>query len=57
MSTSGASVRVYTGNSNEPAYVFNIPVDTSGRYWTVFTYNSKTRKITPVNVVGSSVVK
>lgn len=56
MSTSGASVRVYTGNSNEPAYVFNIPVDTTGRYWTVFTYNAGSRKITPVNVVGTSVV-
>lgn len=57
MSTSGASVRVYTGNSNVPAYVFNIPLDTTGRYWTVFSYNSKTRKITPVNVVGNSVVR
>ncbi len=57
MSTSGASVRVYTGNSNEPAYVFNIPLDTTGSYWTVFSYNSKTRKITPVNVVGNSVVR
>ncbi len=56
MSTSGASVRVYTGNTNEPAYVFNIPVDTAGCYWTVFTYNAGTRKITPVNVVGNAIV-
>ena len=55
MCESGASVKVYNGVTNEPQYVFNIPTDQSGRYWTVFTYNSKTRKITPVNVVGSSI--
>ena len=55
MSESGASVKVYTGNTNEPQYVFNIPINKSGRYWTVFKYNSKTRKITPVNIVGENV--
>ena len=57
MSTSGASVRVYTGSNNEPAYVFNIPTDASGKIWTVFRYNSKTRKITPINVVGNALIK
>lgn len=56
MSESGASVKVYTGNTNEPQYVFNIPINQSGRYWTVFTYNSKTRRIIPVNIVGGNVV-
>lgn len=55
LSESGASVKVYTGNMNEPQYVFNIPINQSGRYWTVFKYNSKTRKITPVNIVGDNV--
>lgn len=55
MSESGASIKVYSGDANEPKYVFNIPTDQTGRYWTVFTYNSKTRKITPVNVVGNGI--
>lgn len=57
MSESGASVKVYTDNTNEPQYVFNIPINKSGRYWTVFKYNSKTRKITPVNIVGNDAVQ
>lgn len=57
MSESGASVKVYTGNTNEPQYVFNIPINQSGRYWTVFTYDSKTRKITPVNIVDDNVAQ
>lgn len=55
MSTSNASVSVYNGASNEPAYTFNVPLE-SGLYWTVFTYDSNKRKITPVNVVGNRVV-
>lgn len=57
MSESGASIKVYSGDANEPKYVFNIPTDQTGRYWTVFTYNSKTRKITPVNVVGNNILQ
>lgn len=54
LADSGASVRVYTGNSNEPEYVFNIPMDASGlHYWTVFTYDSRTRKTTPVNFLSN----
>lgn len=55
MSTSGATVKVYTGASNEPEYVFNIPMNQSGRYWTVFKYDSKTKEIVPINIVGSDV--
>lgn len=52
LTESGASVRVYTGYSNEPEYVFNVPMKASAqKYWTVFTYDSRTRKITPVNIV------
>lgn len=53
--TSGATVKVYNGNSNEPAYVFSVPLTGDGRYWTVFKYNSKTRRVTPVNIVSTSV--
>ena len=53
--TSGATVKVYNGNSNEPAYVFSVPLTGDGRYWTVFKYNSKTRRVTPVNIVSASV--
>lgn len=56
MQTSGAYVQVYSGNSNEPSYTFNVPLQ-DGLYWTVFSYNSKTRKITPINVVGNSVAE
>lgn len=54
LTESGASVRVYTGYSNEPEYVFNIPMKASAqKYWTVFTYDSRTRKVTPVNIVSN----
>lgn len=32
--TSGATVKVYNGNSNEPAFVFSVPLTGDGRYWT-----------------------
>lgn len=57
LSTSGASVKVYTGDNNEPAYVFNVPANQAGYYWTVFTYNSKTKKISPINSIGSNVIR
>jgi uncharacterized protein YfaP (DUF2135 family) len=53
--SSGATVKVFNGNSNEPAYVFPIPLTGAGRYWTVFKYDSKTRRVTPINIVGNSV--
>lgn len=55
MSTSGAYVQVYNENNNEPSYTFNVPVQ-EGRYWTVFTYNTVSKKITPINAVGNSVI-
>ncbi len=57
ITSSGASVEVYMGNNNEPAYVFNVPTTGSGIYWTVFSYNSKTKRVTPINYVGSTVKK
>jgi len=52
---SGATVKVFNGNSNEPAYVFSVPLTGNGRYWSVFTYDSKTRRVKPINIVSSSV--
>ena len=52
---SGATVKVFNGNSNEPAYVFSVPLTGNGRYWTVFKYDSQKRRVTPINIVGSSV--
>lgn len=52
---SGATVKVFNGNSNEPAYVFSVPLLGTGRYWTVFKYDSKTRRIAPINSVSNSV--
>ena len=55
INTSAATVKVFTGNSNEPAYVFAVPLSGNGRYWTVFEYDSKPRRVNPINIVGSSV--
>lgn len=57
MTVSGATVTVYSGNNNEPDYVFSIPVEGNGRYWTVFKYNTVTRSITPVNIISSGVAQ
>ena len=53
--SSGATVKVFNGNSNEPAYVFSVSLTGDGRYWTVFTYDSKTRRVKPVNIVSNLV--
>jgi len=50
-----ASVKIYEEGSNQASYVFNIPNDINERYWTVFTYDPKTGKILPVNVVSSKI--
>ena len=42
-------------NPIEGEYVFSVPLTGDGRYWTVFKYNSKTRRVTPVNIVSASV--
>jgi uncharacterized repeat protein (TIGR02543 family) len=55
ISTSGAYVQVYNGTSSVPFYVFNVPQG-SGRYWTVFRYNSTTQTITPINTIASQPV-
>ncbi len=56
ITSSGATVKVFTGNSNEPAYTFSVPLTGNGGYWNVFTYNSRTRRVTPVNTVSTSPV-
>lgn len=53
--SSGATVKVFNGNNNDPAYVFSIPLTGIGTYWTVFTYDSKTRRVNPINIVSNSV--
>ena len=45
---SGALVQIYMGNSSMPDYVFYAP-QTSGYYWVVFKYDSRTGRVTPVN--------
>ncbi|MDR1690061.1 MAG: carboxypeptidase regulatory-like domain-containing protein, partial [Clostridiales bacterium] len=57
ISASNATVTVYVGNNNTPSNVFSVPKTNTGRYWTVFRYvfNSSTRTIVPVNIVGNAV--
>ncbi len=47
---SGATVSVYLENSAAPAYVFNVPAE-SGYYWEVFSYDSTSQILTPINRV------
>lgn len=63
MANSGAYVEIYQGESNVATYRFNVP-NSEGTLWTVFSYNSNTGEITPINTmdyeeypnyVGSSV--
>lgn len=51
----GAVVRVYTGGTAHPAYTFHVPYGT-GRYWTVFTYNSSTGRIQAIHEIASGVL-
>lgn len=48
LSKSGATVQVYIGASNKPAYTFNVPKQ-KGTLWKVFEYDSVTKKIKPIN--------
>ena len=50
LANSGAKVEVYLGNSSVAAYVAYVP-DDPGTLWTVFSYNSVTGMITPINAV------
>lgn len=47
---SGAFVSVYLENSLTPSYVFYVPMD-RGYYWEVFSYDSTTHRLTPINQV------
>lgn len=47
---SGASVSVYLESSLTPSYVFYVPME-SGYYWEVFSYDSTTHRLTPINQV------
>ncbi|MGN0325717.1 MAG: carboxypeptidase regulatory-like domain-containing protein [Lachnospiraceae bacterium] len=50
LSVSGATVQVYTENTGVPTYTFYVPGE-DGYYWDVFTYDSRTRVLTPVNQI------
>lgn len=45
---SGATVQVYLENSTIPSYVFYVP-NLNGYYWEVFTYDSRTKQLLPIN--------
>jgi len=55
INTSNATVKVYTGIKDEPAYIFEVPNNsTNFKIWKVFTYDSETRKVTMINEFQSS---
>lgn len=55
INTSNATVKVYTGIKNEPAYIFEVPNNsTNYKIWKVFTYDSETRKVTMINEFQNS---
>lgn len=50
INVSKATIKIYKENKNKPSYVVNIPtMSTDKRCWKVFSYNSKTRKVSIVN--------
>ena len=51
MANAQATITVYFGNSNEPAYTFHPPVD-SGYYWNVFSFNGATGEFIIHNTVS-----
>ena len=51
MGNSGAYVRVYLGASTVAAYTFYVPSG-GGTVWTVFSYDSNTGTITPINTMS-----
>lgn len=51
LSNSGASVTVYIGDTE--SYTFTVPSG-SGRYWTLFTYNTETG-FTVINTISTSI--
>lgn len=50
---SGAEVRVYRGNSNDPLCNLYVP-NSNGYCWNVFTYNGSTKKVTPTNTITNA---
>lgn len=51
LANSGAYVEVYLGVSDIVAYRFDVP-NLSGTLWTVFSYNSNTGEILPINTMS-----
>lgn len=51
----GAVVRVYLGGMAHPAYTVHVPYG-DGRYWTVFNYNSSTKRFQVINEIASQIV-
>ena len=48
ISLSNACVKVYLSGNSYPKYTFNVP-EGSGNIWDVFSYNSATKTVTPIN--------
>lgn len=48
LENSVATVRVYMAGQAYPRFTFHMPGG-SGEYWTVFEYNSATKRLNPVN--------
>ena len=53
LSTSGAMVYIYSGNSAVPMEVFSVPSG-KGTVWNVFTYNAATSRLTIQNTIGTN---
>lgn len=51
----GAIVRVYLGGKSYPAYTFHVPYG-EGRYWTVFEYNTATKRFNVINEINSHII-
>lgn len=52
LSRSGATVTVYTDNSNLPVRTYHVP-DGLGTVWTVFRYDPVTQTFTDINTISA----
>ena len=57
IASSNAKVSVFVGSVVYPKYTFYAPIDQSGRVWNVFSYDTKTKTIKPINIVSGSYVQ
>lgn len=54
LSSSNAVVKVYVGNGLSAKYVYNVPNDQYGDYWSVFSYDTIKKKFSSINMIGNS---